>query len=157
MANLFAEKLELCVSEQMENGLDKVNAKEMGEVVDMIKDSYEIEKLKAEKKYYDSVVNAMHEHEEDVYDRYGYPVRRDNMGRYMSPRKYTSGGTRGFEYRDNYAHRPEDMTRDMYWDENGMREKTSRYGYSHDEYMEKRKDYTMTDPRGSKKEKTVIE
>lgn len=146
MANLFAEKLELCVSEKMEQGLDKVNAKEMGEVVDMIKDSYEIEKLKAEKKYYDSVVNAMHEHntDESYYEDLGYPVRRDSRGRYMST---TSVNRRGY---GAYAHRPEDMTRDMYSD------RGSRFGYSHDEYVSKRSDYPMTDPEGAKHRKQLL-
>lgn len=166
MANLFAEKLELCVSEKMEQGLDKVNAKEMGEVVDMIKDSYEIEKLKAEKKYYDSVVNAMHEGQEEMYDDMGYPVRRDSMGRYMSNSR-SRGSRRGFEA---YAHRPEDMTRDMYWDDRGYSDmgyngnrgnnrggsNSSRYGYSHDEYMDKRSEYPMTDPESAKHRKQLL-
>lgn len=148
MANLFAEKLELCVSEKMEQGLDKVNAKEMGEVVDMIKDSYEIEKLKAEKKYYDSVVNAMHEHDakEDYYEDMGYPVRRDSRGRFMSGSM--RGSRRGYEA---YAHRPEDMTRDTYSNRND-----SRYGYSHDEYMSKRSEYPMTDPESAKHRKQLL-
>ena len=156
MANLFAEKLELCVSEQMENGLDKVNAKEMGEVVDMIKDSYEIEKLKAEKKYYESVVDAMHDKgNEEWYDDMGYPVRRDSRGRYTSSRSMGGSGRsmsmrRGFEYQDDYPSRPVDMTRDMYSD------RSSRYGYSHDEYMEKRKDYNMTNPESAKKRKQLL-
>lgn len=171
MANLFAEKLELCVSEKMEQGLDKVNAKEMGEVVDMIKDSYEIEKLKAEKKYYDSVVNAMHEHnaDESYYEDMGYPVRRDGMGRFMSGGR---GYRRGYEA---YAHRPEDMSRDMYWDDMGYNGggssgggrggnrggsssggSSSRYGYSHDEYMEKRKEYPMSDPESAKQRKQLL-
>lgn len=156
MANMFSEKLELCVSEQMEKGLDKINTKEMGEVVDMIKDSYEIEKLKAEKRYFDSVVEAMNE-KGDYYDDMGYPVRRDSRGRFMS------GGSRttrmGYE---PYAHRPEDMTRDMYSDgaygnRGRMGNPTmSRYGYSHDEYMDKRKEYPMTDPEGAKHRKQLL-
>lgn len=166
MANLFSEKLELCVSEQMEKGLDKINAKEMGEVVDMIKDSYEIEKLKAEKRYYDSVVDAMEQNGEEYYDDMGYPTRRDSRGRFMS------GGRnmrRGYE---PYAHRPEDMTRDMYWENRGYNSSngsgrsvsgrggsmggSSRYGYSHDEYMDKRKDYPMTDPESAKQRKQLL-
>lgn len=168
MANLFSEKLELCVSEQMEKGLDKINAKEMGEVVDMIKDSYEIEKLKAEKRYYDSVVDAMEQGGEEYYDDMGYPTRRDSRGRFMSGRS----SRRGY---DAYAHRPEDLTRDMYWDDRGyngnmsggsrsggrtsggsMNNSASRYGYSHDEYMDKRKEYPMTDPESAKHRKQLL-
>lgn len=158
MANLFSEKLELCVSEQMEKGLDKINAKEMGEVVDMIKDSYEIEKLKAEKRYYDSVVNAMEdsEHErEDWYDDRGYPTRRDSRGRFMSGGSRSRSSRMGYEA---YAHRPEDMTRDMYTDYDDKRRmpNLSRYGFSHDEYMDKRKEYPMTDPEGAKHRKQLL-
>lgn len=154
MANLFAEKLEVCVSEKMEQGLDKVNAKEMGEVVDMIKDSYEIEKLKAEKRYFDSVVNAMHESKEQDdgwYEDMGYPTRRDNRGRFMS--NGSRSMRRGYE---PYAHRPEDMTRDMYSDYDFSNRGMSRYGYSHDEYMEKRKEYPMTDPESAKQRKQLL-
>ena len=158
MANMFSEKLELCVSEQMEKGLDKINTKEMGEVVDMIKDSYEIEKLKAEKRYFDSVVEAMeHGSEEEVwYDDMGYPIRRDSRGRFMSGSRATR---RGYE---PYAHRPEDMTRDMYSGGSyGNRGRIgnptmSRYGYSYDEYIDKRKEYPMTDPEGAKHRKQLL-
>ena len=152
MANLFAEKLELCVSEKMEQGLDKVNAKEMGEVVDMIKDSYEIEKLKAEKRYYDSVVDAMHDAEmEEQRDMFGYPTRRDSRGRFMSSGR--SRGRMGYDDGYSYAHKPEDMTREMY---GGGYDRGSRYGYSHDEYMQKRSDYPMSDPEGAKHRKQLL-
>ena len=145
MANLFAEKLELCVSDKIEGGLDKVDTKELGEVVDMIKDSYEIEKLKAERDYYKSVVEAMHRSEGyDEQDMYGYPVRRDSRGRYTSTAS-RSGMRMGYE---TYAHRPEDMSRQMY--------SPSRYGFSHDEYMEKRSGYPMTDAEGAKHRKQLL-
>lgn len=158
MANLFAEKLELCVSEKMEQGIDKVNAKEMGEVVDMIKDSYEIEKLKAEKRYFDSVVSAMNESKQDeYYDEMGYPVRRGRRGGYPSQSR---GGRMGY---GSYAHRPEDMTRDMYGYSDGGYGRysnegngDSRFGYSHDEYMAKRSSYPMTDPESAKHRKQLL-
>lgn len=161
MANLFAEKLELCVSEKMEQGLDKVNAKEMGEVVDMIKDSYEIEKLKAERRYYDSVVSAMHEGSGEMYDEMGYPVRRNGGGRYTTSMR---GDRMGYGDDRYYAHRPEELTREMYDERYGYgrggnssgRGGNSRYGYSHDEYMEKRKEYPMTDAEGAKHRKQLL-
>lgn len=153
MANLFAEKLELCVSEKMEQGLDKVNAKEMGEVVDMIKDSYEIEKLKAERRYYDSVVSAMHEGSGEMYDEMGYPVRRTGGGRYTTSMR---GDRMGYGDDRYYVHRPEDLTREMYSSNYDRRGNMSRYGYSHDEYMEKRKEYPMTDAEGAKHRKQLL-
>lgn len=67
------------------------------------------------------------------------------------------GNRRGY---DAYAHRPEDMTRDMYWDDRGYSRNTnannSRYGYSHDEYIQKRSEYPMTDPESAKHRKQLL-
>lgn len=54
--------------QQMERGLDQVDTREMGMVVDMIKDLAEAEKSCLEADYYESVVDAM----EEGGDRYGY-------------------------------------------------------------------------------------
>lgn len=52
----------LCAArEQMAQGLECVDAAEMGEVIDMIKDIFEAEKDCAKTKYYKSVVKAMEE------------------------------------------------------------------------------------------------
>lgn len=74
-------KDKLCdyASHQMERGLDQVDTREMGMVVDMIKDLAEAEKSCLEADYYESVVEAM----EEGGDRYGY----DGGG--------SSGGSRG--------------------------------------------------------------
>lgn len=54
--------------QQMQQGLDRVDTREMGAVVDMIKDLAEAEKSCVEADYYESVVEAM----EDGGGRYGY-------------------------------------------------------------------------------------
>ena len=54
--------------QQMQQGLDRVDTREMGAVIDMIKDLAEAEKSCMEADYYESVVEAM----EEGGGRYGY-------------------------------------------------------------------------------------
>lgn len=143
MGNLFGEKLELCISEKVENqGFDGMNTHELGEAVDMVKDSYEIEMLKSKKKYYDTIVQAMHDGDQGDNEYYyddvmGYPrTRSGNRMGYRGQRR-TSDGRYAYhdgrmpEWNESY---PAQMTR---YGNYG-----SRYGYSHDEYMESKKNAT---------------
>lgn len=90
------EKLTKCAEMELEKGIDKIDAEEMGEVTDMIKDL-------AEAEYYSKISVAMDEAEYgedydyrgayDEHERKGYRgQRRDSRGRYMSNR-----GRRGYE------------------------------------------------------------
>ena len=54
--------------QQMQQGLDRVDTREMGAVIDMIKDLAEAERSCMEADYYESVVEVM----EEGGDRYGY-------------------------------------------------------------------------------------
>lgn len=91
------EKLTKCAEMEFEKGVENVDTKEMGDVVDIIKDL-------AEAEYYAKISKAMDEaeygedydfggaYEEDMRKGYrGQP--RDSRGRYMSRR----GGRRGYE------------------------------------------------------------
>lgn len=88
------EKLTKCAEMELEKGIDKIDAEEMGEVTDMIKDL-------AEAEYYSKISKAMDESEYgedydykgayDEHERKGYRgQRRDSRGRYMSRRGYES-------------------------------------------------------------------
>lgn len=95
----MCEKLMDAVNYELDKGIENVDAKELGEVVDMIKDLYEAKKEMYEACYYKSVVEAMEkkgfEDEEEIEDegRKGYRGRRrDSRGRFMSNR-----GRRGYE------------------------------------------------------------
>lgn len=82
------------VKSETGKGVQQVNTKELGEVVDMIKDLAEAEKCCMEAHYYMTVSEAMEDFEEDMGEegRYGYnPNRSVTTGRYMSRR----GGSRG--------------------------------------------------------------
>ena len=140
------EDVSEAASTELSKGTDQVNTKEFGEVVDMIKDLTEAEKNKAEACYYNTLVDAMNEHEygED-YDEYGPMQRRgyrgqprDSMGRYTSRRGYPM-----HDYMPEHMRGYSDRSRmDM-----GMTSNPgSRYGYSYDNYMRNRRNYSSTDP-----------
>lgn len=88
------EKLTKCAEMEFEKGVENINAEEMGEVTDMIKDL-------AEAEYYAKISKAMDESEYgedydymgayDEHSRKGYRGQpRDSRGRYMSRRGYES-------------------------------------------------------------------
>ena len=162
------ENVSEAASTELSKGTEHVNTKEMGEVVDMIKDLSEAEKNKWQSCYYKSIVEAMEDAEygEDYdwagpdEDRMGYPMR-DSRGRFTSRRGY-----RGYDSRSRRNY--EDMMYDPRHDKimydqmgysngaygGGRRGQTSnvgsRYGYSHDEYMEKKSSMQANDPKRAK-------
>ena len=103
--------------EQLKHNLDKVNTKELGEVVDMIKDM-------AEAEYYCSVVEAMEEADEEAEKvRYYTPYYADMKKHHVEPdwddqHMYMSGRRMYADYRDPKHHIPyydydEPVARDM--------------------------------------------
>lgn len=110
------EKLTKCAEMEFEKGVENVDTKEMGEVVDIIKDL-------AEAMYYRTLVVAMEDNEygED-YDEYG-PMEDGRRGYRGQPRSKTSGRymSRGDGRRSNRGRRGYDepmgdyeMTPEMY-------------------------------------------
>ena len=79
------EKLTKCAEMELEKGIDKIDAEEMGEVTDMIKDL-------AEAEYYSKISKAMDEAEygED-YDYMGAYDEHERKGYRGQPRSKTSG------------------------------------------------------------------
>lgn len=102
-----ADKLLCALESELNDGLESVNVKEAGEVVDMIKDLYEADKYCKEAKYYKSVTDAMEENE-----RYGYNNNRYSDGRYAPGYTRMSGNYRmGFNHMEepyvhSYIHSP---------------------------------------------------
>lgn len=84
MKSTLMEHLKVELTKNMTN----LDTEEAGEVVDMIKDFAEVEKLCYEAEYYKTVIEAM---EEESEDRYGYTRNRDSMGRFTS-----SNGRKGY-------------------------------------------------------------
>lgn len=86
----MCEKLMDSVNHELDKGVENVDAKELGEVIDMIKDLYEAKKEMYEACYYKQIMEAMEEYdfenEEEIMDdgRRGYRGQpRDSRGRYM--------------------------------------------------------------------------
>lgn len=98
----ICEKLMDSVNHELDKGVENVDAKELGEVIDMIKDLYEAKKGMYEACYYKQIMEAMEEHdfedEEEIMEegRKGYRGRsRDSMGRFTSRRG--RGSRKGYE------------------------------------------------------------
>ena len=117
----MCEPLEEAVKHELGKGIENVDAKELGEVVDMIKDLYEAKEKLVKACYYKQIMEAMEEHdfedEEEIMDegRKGYRGRsRDSMGRFTS-RRGRGRGRRGYEEPMMYDEDWEDMEymRDM--------------------------------------------
>ena len=117
----MCKKLEEAVKHELSKGIENVDAKELGEVVDMIKDLYEAKEKLVKACYYKQIMEAMEEHdfddEEEIMDegRKGYRGRsRDSMGRFTS-RRGRGRGRRGYEEPMMYDEDWEDMEymRDM--------------------------------------------
>lgn len=149
----MTEKLEQFAMEEMSKDKSCINTKELGEVVDMVKDLLEAKKYKAEAKYYTSITEAMEDSEYgqdyDYRGRLGYSgSRRMNMRGYeegnyrmlpdMQDDRYGypqgRGGSQSGSRSGNYSR--------------GGQSSGSRYGYSHDEYMMSKK--TSNDPEKRK-------
>lgn len=99
------EKLESCIVSELERGIEKVDTKELGEAIDMLKDI-------SKAMYNMSVIEAMEEYSEDEEGKMYYGGRgrrRDSRGRYMSRRGYDEM----FPMNDDHS-----WTRDM--DREGM-------------------------------------
>lgn len=127
----MCEKLMDSVNHELDKGVENVDTKELGEVIDMIKDLYEAKKEMYEACYYKQIMEAMEEHdfedEEEIMEegRKGYRGRsRDSMGRFTSRRG--RGGRRGYE--------SPMMMNDDNWDEmeyqRDMDRPMGRMGYS---------------------------
>lgn len=161
------EDVSQVASTELAKGADKVDTKEFGEVVDMIKDLTEAEKNKWQSCYYKSIVEAMEnsEYEEDYdwsgpdEDRMGYPRGRDSMGRFTSRRGYNNQGMsrnqRGYDQRMmEYEDGRMGYSNGAYGGgQRGMSSnsgRSSRYGYSHDDYMEKKSALNQNDPKRMK-------
>jgi len=147
---------------ELAKGTEAINTHEFGEVVDMIKDLTEAERNKAEACYYKTLIEAMEESEygED-YDEYGPLDRRgyrsrDSKGRYTSGRNYPMHDMR----HDDYEMGRMGYSNGAYGGgSRGMSSSgsNSRYGYSYDNYMRNRANYSTTDPEDKQERMKMME
>ena len=147
---------------ELAKGTEHVNTKEFGEVVDIIKDLSEAEKNKWQSCYYKSIIEAMEDSKYgDDYDwmgpdedRMGYPRSRDSRGRFTSSRR---GYERmPMEMMEDPRHTDQYISRMNYPRMSGVNQ-GSRYGYSHDDYMQKIKMHKSNDPETMKKRVKMID
>lgn len=123
--------IKIFASELHSKGVNDLDAKECGEVADMIKDLAEAEKACMEACYYETVVAAMKANVEDDWDdneRMGYNTRRYASGRYAPKGR----GTTRMGYKpdpdydypeyESYLHDPNMM----------LAKDKMRYGYDRD-------------------------
>lgn len=151
------------VKEQLSHGIECVDAHEMGEVVDMIKDIYEAENYCMQSKYYKSIVEAMGD------GSYGYnPNRYASSGRYASAGHGTRYGYMPYLEGEDYIMQqyltgdPTEFADQMklrygYIDQNDpkmMNKPVSTYGAAYDSWSDARKHYTKT---GSSEDKERME
>lgn len=119
----MCEKLMDAVNHELDKGIENVNAEELGETIDMIKDLYEAKEKMYKACYYKQIMEAMEEHdfedEEEIMDegRRGYRGQpRSQSGRFMSRgdgRRSNRGrvGRRGYEESMMYDEDMEEMER----------------------------------------------
>lgn len=146
-------KDKLCdyASQQMERGLDNVDTREMGMVVDMIKDLAEAEKSCLEADYYESVVEAM----EEGGDRYGYDGSRSADRSGWTPGTHRSrimeddgeGGRMG--YKNQYGNWPANPK--------NRRRRMRRSGYSEESIENLRQTMEDADPERKRQLKQDLE
>lgn len=134
----MCKPLENAVKSELTKGIENINAEEMGEVIDMIKDLYEAKEKIVKACYYKAVIEAMEEHdfedEEEIMDegRRGYRGQpRSQSGRFMS-RGDGRRSNRGRGGRRSYE--PDMMMYDEDWEEmelmRDMDRNIGRMGYS---------------------------
>ncbi len=149
----------------------EVDGKELGELVDMVKDMAETKRNCWEACYYESVTKAMEEYDEDPEYMMGYSRKGRNMNRYANGRYAPSGtGNQTYGYMpyplrtpimmrgddvsdpDNYVYenfpmmgysksQRTEMGRGMYQNGNHQRNK---YGSAYNEYKDAKRYYTET-------------
>lgn len=129
------------------NGVENIDACELGVVADIIKDLAETEMLCQKAKYYESVAEAMEDYEEEdgeqpVYDPY-YPYG------YRRPKRPMIG-------RMGYNDWPD--RRDIWADNRTWTAdpETNRYGRAYSEYRKARRNYTDTHNENDKKDMDMM-
>lgn len=153
----MSETLDSYAMTELSKDKEKVNTKELGEVVDMMKDLSEVKKNKAEAEYYCALVDAMENAEYGVdYDEHGrLGYSSGNRG---GSRGGSSGGNRGGRRGYDDMAYDDDMrgygSNRMGYSNRGRRGYSeqnmdfSRYGYSHEEFMKAKEQYSNSDPNG---------
>lgn len=120
------KKLIEWTKEAMSGSPNSINTEELGEVIDMIKDIYQIEYYCAKKTYYESVTEAMDEHDDADHfkmGRSGMMRVLPEMDRRWDPDEYDVYARMGYS---------------------GRHATTSEMGRNWDKYLDARRHYNAT-------------
>lgn len=120
------KKLIEWTKEAMSGSPNSINTEELGEVIDMIKDIYQIEYYCAKKTYYESVIEAMDEHDDADHfkmGRSGMMRVLPEMDRRWDPDEYDVYARMGYS---------------------GRHATTSEMGRNWDKYLDARRHYNAT-------------
>lgn len=150
--------------------MSKVSAKDMPDIFDLMKDTAETKMYLSQAKYYDAIVEAMEESDKQ------YGVDYDEQGMYNREKKYYP--VMGYEpyLQTGKYNRDMDMMYGRMGYSSGSGSRTSggsrqgaqgtrgsmnmnndsRYGYSHDEYMNRRMSYSTSNPADLQKRKELL-
>lgn len=165
--------LEVFMAELHTKGASGMDTKESGEVIDMVKDLAMAEKYCMEACYYEHVIKAMEDSEDDDEDgRMGYNNRRYSSGRYAPKGKGTRMGYNPYasdmpfpemfwydpnymdEYVKNYQNRPgyspdRDRKESRNWDNQDI---DNSYGRTYNDYKKAKRHYTESNSSADKQE-----
>lgn len=137
------ESLSSMLRTYMAHDISQVDTEEAYKIADIIKDMAEAEMYEAKKAYYDSIVKAMEDYDDDEDDRAGYNSRRYANGRYAPKGK---GMVRG--YRPPFPMIPPvydyEMPERMGYMPGYESRHDSHYGKAYDKYQDARRHYTQT-------------
>lgn len=133
------ERMTSALKTELDKGIEHLNAKEAGEVADIIKDLAETEKYCFEACYYKTVIDAMEEGKDPEWenDRMGYMPSDRNWKRMRKPMVDQEPYIQS--YLDDQEDRI-DKSPDRRWDKDG----DDRYGKSYQEYQMAKRHYTRT-------------
>lgn len=123
---MMREKLMSWTKEAMSGNPSEINAQELGEVVDMIKDTYEMEYYCAKRKYYEEKISTMEGHDGDErfkMGRSGMMRVLPEMDRRWDPDEYDVYARMGYS---------------------GRHATTSEMGRNWDKYLDARRHYNAT-------------
>ena len=156
----ICEKLVSCTKSQLDKGINEIDSNELGEVLDGIKDMCESKEKIVKALYYTTIGSAMEENAADygeTWDENGpkkyYKGNESIMPMLYEPRDIDlQNGRMYYTQRTNRSTSGSGVANTS----RGTNERMSRYGYSHDKYMDEKCKYSITDPEDIKKRKDML-
>ena len=157
----ICEKLVSCTKSQLDKGINEIDSHELGEVLDGIKDMCESKEKIVKALYYTTIGSAMEENVDnygETWDENGYKKYYNKGNESIMPMLYEprdidlQNGRMYYTQRTNRSTSGSGVANTS----RGTNGRMSRYGYSHDKYMDEKGKYSITDPEDIKKRKDML-